>query len=85
MGTGELTCAEILELVTEYLEGALPAAEREAFERHLSGCDRCVLYLEQMRETIRLTGALREESLSPEVCEELLAAFRGWHRTVSRF
>lgn len=83
MPTRELTCAEILELVTEYLESALPDAERKAFERHLSGCDRCVLYLDQMRETIRLTGSLREESLSPEVCEELLAAFRGWQRAPS--
>ena len=84
MGTGELTCAQILELVTEYLEGALPAAERAAFERHLRGCARCGLYLDQMRETIRLTGALPEESLSPELCEELVAAFRGRHETAGR-
>ena len=77
----DITCREIVEIVTDYLEGALPAAEREAFELHLSYCDGCVNYLDQMRETIRLTGELREESLPAELQSELLRAFADLQRT----
>ena len=78
MGTAELSCKEIVELVTEYLEGALPPGERDAFERHLGGCDGCLAYLGQMRDTIRLTGELREDELPQALLDELVAAFRGW-------
>jgi anti-sigma factor RsiW len=54
-----LTCKELVELVTDYFEGSLPRSERRRFERHLTGCDGCSVYLEQMRQTIELTGALR--------------------------
>jgi len=74
----DLSCKEIVELVTEYLDDMLPANAREAFERHLAECEGCLNYLDQMRATIRLTGELREESLSPGLREELLAAFRSW-------
>jgi anti-sigma factor RsiW len=76
----DITCREIVELVTDYLEGALPAEEVEAFEMHLAYCDGCVNYLEQMRETIRLSGRLTEESLPPELQEELVQAFSGLKR-----
>jgi anti-sigma factor RsiW len=76
----ELSCREIVELVTEYLEEALAPSERLAFERHLAECASCALYLEQMCETIRLTGELREESLSPELREALVEAFGAWAR-----
>lgn len=76
----DLTCAELIELVTVYLEGALAEPERRRFEAHLQGCGGCTNYLEQMRHTIRLTGLLSEESLSPAAKEELLRAFRDWKR-----
>ena len=74
----QLSCQELVELVTSYLEGALPELERERFEHHLSKCDGCGTYVEQMRATIRLTGTLRPGDLSPEAEHKLLAAFRDW-------
>ena len=74
----ELTCREMVELMTAYLEGALSPDERARFETHLSGCDGCTNYLEQMRETIRLTGRITEDQLDPVQRDALLAAFRGW-------
>jgi predicted anti-sigma-YlaC factor YlaD len=76
----DVTCHEIVELVTDYLEGALSRQDRNAFERHLAGCDGCTNYIDQMRETIRLTGRLTEESLDPELRSELIAAFRDFRR-----
>ena len=72
----EMTCEELVELVTDYLEGRLSAFERSRFEEHLLDCPGCSAYLEQLRQTIRLTGALREEHIPPRVQEALLAAFR---------
>lgn len=74
----EMSCKSLVELVTEYLEGALPQAERERFERHLAGCDGCTAYLEQMRTTIRLTGALSEEQIPDEARVALLHVYRSW-------
>jgi Putative zinc-finger len=74
----ELTCRELVELVTDYLEDATPANERARFEMHLVYCRGCDSYVEQMRETLRLMGSIREESLDPGAREALLAAFRGW-------
>jgi predicted anti-sigma-YlaC factor YlaD len=79
----ELTCREVVALATDYLEGALPPRERMDFERHLVWCSWCRDYLDQIRTTIELTGALpeeEEESLSPEVREQLIEAFRHWKR-----
>jgi anti-sigma factor RsiW len=73
-----LSCQELVELVTAYLEGALPRRQRRRFEQHISGCDACTIYLAQMRATIELTGRLRVEDLDPEAEADLLAAFRGW-------
>jgi predicted anti-sigma-YlaC factor YlaD len=78
VSSAELTCAELVELVTEYLEGALAPAEVERFEEHLVYCGPCTAYLQQMRDTVRTAGALREEDLEPAVADDLLAAFRGW-------
>jgi anti-sigma factor RsiW len=76
----EMSCRELVELVTDYLEDALDPVTRERFEEHLQFCDGCVAYVEQMRTTVRLVGEVPEESLSPEVRDRLLAAFRGWRR-----
>ena len=78
---GEITCKEIVELVTDYLEFALPEADHVRFERHLSNCAGCTAYLAQMRETIRLTGSLTEESLTLTARASLLEAFRDWRRS----
>ena len=73
-----LTCAQVVELVTSYLEGGLSEAERARFGAHLSECDGCTNYLDQMRVTIAVVGRVREEDLSDEVKAGLLTAFRGW-------
>ena len=74
----DLTCKELVELVTEYLEGGLTAAERERFEEHLGFCDWCVTYLDQMRQTLAALGTLGVDDLSPAMQDMLLDAFRGW-------
>jgi anti-sigma factor RsiW len=78
IGRASLSCRELVELVTDYLEDALDRRTRSRFERHISGCPHCTEYLEQIRETVRLTGMLREDQLEPRAREELLAAFRTW-------
>ncbi len=75
----DLAFRELVELVTDYLEGRMPARTRRRFERHLSKCDGCTAYVEQLRVTIAATGRLREEDLEPELRERLLTAFRNWH------
>jgi anti-sigma factor RsiW len=74
----QLSCQELVELVTDYLEGALSAEDSARFEDHIGRCSSCAVYLEQIRETIAVTGRLEAESLSPEAERELLAAFRDW-------
>lgn len=74
----ELTCAQVVEIVTAYLEDALGAADRERVEEHLVFCDGCSTYLEQMRETIALTGRIETADVSPALQDTLLAAFREW-------
>jgi anti-sigma factor RsiW len=72
----EMVCRELVELVTEYLEGSLPSGQRLRFEQHIAYCAPCVRYLEQMRQTIVITGALREDDLDPEAREAMLHIFR---------
>lgn len=76
----DLSCRELVELVTDYLEGALPMDLRERFEAHLLECDGCANYVEQIRETVRLSGRLREQDLDAATRDELLAAFHDWKR-----
>ncbi len=75
----QLSCQEFVELVTDYLEGALPEEERLRFEEHISRCDGCTAYLEQIRQTVTVAGRLTEDALSPDAERALLGAFRGWH------
>jgi anti-sigma factor RsiW len=77
----ELTCQELVELVTDYLEGSLPSGERARFAAHLADCDYCVGYIEQMRLTIRAVGRLSEDHIAPDARERLLAQFRHWKRS----
>jgi anti-sigma factor RsiW len=76
----DLSCQELVELVTAYLDGALPPRERARFEAHLDECTGCARYVEQMRTTVAITGATAGLEDRPEV-SGLLEAFRGWHRT----
>jgi Putative zinc-finger len=77
-GTDVVNCRELVELVTDYLEGSMPADQRTRFDEHVSRCDGCTRYLEQFRITIRLTGMLSENQFSPDARETLLGVFRDW-------
>jgi anti-sigma factor RsiW len=74
----ELVCQEMVELVTDYLEGALSRAQRRRFDAHLAKCEHCTEYLAQMRATIRLTGRLEVEDLTPHMREEFTELYRRW-------
>jgi anti-sigma factor RsiW len=75
-----LTCKELVELVTEYLECGLSPQDRARFEEHVMTCPPCHAHLDQMRRTIQVLGKLPEESLSEEAERDLLEAFRSWKR-----
>lgn len=75
-----LTCREMVELVTEYLEGAMSPRDHAIFEAHLAVCPGCSAYFEQMRQTIRLAGKLTEGSIDPQARDTLLSVFRNWKR-----
>ena len=74
----ELVCQQVVELVTDYLEGALPDPDRQRLERHLAGCPHCTEYLAQMRETIRLAGRVTLEDLTPGMRTDLTDVYRRW-------
>jgi anti-sigma factor RsiW len=78
MATDDLTCRELVELVTDYLEGALSADEHERFERHLRSCVVCPRYLDQLRTTVRVLGRLSENDVPEPARGALLSAFRAW-------
>ena len=83
MNRDYLTCRELVELVTEYLEGALSARDLAIFEAHLLACPGCTAYFEQMRQTIKLVGKLSEESIPPQARDDLLGVFRNWKKANS--
>jgi anti-sigma factor RsiW len=80
----DLVCRQVVELVTDYLEGSLSRSDRRRFERHLKGCPNCTNYLEQMRITIRTTGVLHVEDLSPEAEQEFTELFQRWRQAGDR-
>jgi anti-sigma factor RsiW len=73
-----LTCAEIVELVTDYLDDALDPVERRRFQAHVAGCEECTIYVEQIRLTVELAGRLRVGDLDEQTRAGLLRAFGGW-------
>lgn len=75
----DLACQYLVELVTDYIEGALDHATKARFERHLLGCPFCSIYVQQIRDTIRLVGKAAPPCLGDEAKQELLEAFRSWH------
>ena len=76
----DLSCQELVELVTDYLEGALPGGERARFEAHLAACPGCATYLAQVESTIALARASGRR-VEPSEMSPLLDAFRDWHRS----
>jgi anti-sigma factor RsiW len=73
-----LPCQELVELVTAYFDGSLSRRDRRRFERHISACDNCTAYVEQMRLVIQASGSLTEDDVAPAAREELIEAFRDW-------
>ncbi len=72
------SCQELVELVTDFLEGALSPGDLRRFEEHIALCDACTEYLHQLRETIRIVGTITPDDLSLEAEAELLQVFAGW-------
>jgi anti-sigma factor RsiW len=73
-----MNCRQIVELMTDYLEGALSASDRQRFEAHISGCDGCTEYLAQLRTTVSLAARIADLSIPAELEAELLQTFRDW-------
>jgi anti-sigma factor RsiW len=76
-----ITCAEVVELVTDYLERELPPEDASLFEQHLNFCDGCISYVEQMRATAATLGRVREADVPPATRDKLMTAFREWKRS----
>jgi anti-sigma factor (TIGR02949 family) len=75
-----VSCQEVVELVTDYLERALPEADAAVFEQHLNFCDGCVWYVDQVRKTVAAVGELSAEDVPEEMKARLMTAFRDWKR-----
>jgi len=74
----DIVCQQAVELVTDYLEGALSRRDRRRFEAHLKVCPNCAAYMEQIKMTIRLTGEIEPEDLTPEARQDLTELYRRW-------
>ncbi len=71
-------CQQAVELVTDYLEGALSWRQRRRFEAHVKACSNCAAYLEQIKMTIRLAGKIEPADLTPEARADLTELYRRW-------
>jgi anti-sigma factor RsiW len=78
LGRTDIVCQQAVELVTDYLEGALSRADRRRFEAHLANCPHCTEYLAQMRATVELTGRITAGDLPPQVQDEFIELYRQW-------
>ena len=78
-----LTCQELVELVTDYLDGSLSRDDYARFEMHIAACTNCREYLAQFEQTIAVTGTLREDDLDPAARDALLAQFGEWRNESS--
>lgn len=74
----DVVCREAVELVTDYLEGALSRRDQARLETHLAACPHCSEYLAQMRVTIAALGRVEPGSLAPEARDELVSLYRRW-------
>jgi predicted anti-sigma-YlaC factor YlaD len=75
-----LTCRELVELVTDYLEGAMTPDLQARFEEHIMTCAPCQAHLDQMKQTIEVVGRIPEESVAPAAEHDLVEAFRDWKK-----
>lgn len=75
-----LSCQELTEILTDYLEGVMAPEDRARFNAHLALCEGCVNYVSQMRQTIRVARELRATEVEATVPDDVLAAFRAWKR-----
>ncbi len=73
-----MSCRQVVELMTAYLEGTLSPRDRARFEEHIAGCDGCTAYLAQLRMTMRVVGRLAFEPIPAPIERELVEAFRSW-------
>ena len=80
MASDFLTCQELVELITDYLDGAMPSEQRVAFEKHLAICPPCRGYLAEIRQTVAVAGKLTEDTIPVEARDGMLEAFRSWKR-----
>ncbi len=76
----DMACIELVQLVTDYLEGALPAGEVARIREHLTSCDGCTAHVEQMRTAVRVLQATPREQVAPETADALAGMFREWAR-----
>jgi anti-sigma factor RsiW len=76
-----MRCREVVELMTEYLEGALSAGDRARFEAHIAGCKGCQAYLAQLRTTLKVLGTMPDEPMPEPLKAELMQAFRDWRKS----
>lgn len=75
-----LTCQELTEVLTDYLDGVMAPEDRARFDAHLELCDGCVNYVSQMRQTIRAVRELHPAEVEATVPDDVLDAFRAWKR-----
>ena len=78
MAAESLSCQELVELVTDYLEDKLSTHDRKLFETHIAACPGCATYVDQMRQTVRAVGSLTNEATADETLDDLAGLFRGW-------
>jgi predicted anti-sigma-YlaC factor YlaD len=78
--TNKLTCREVVELVTDYLEESLALEEQMQFEEHVADCPGCTAYIAQVQQSIGMLRRLSNEPVFPETKEELLRVFQEWKR-----
>jgi predicted anti-sigma-YlaC factor YlaD len=76
-----MQCSELVQLVTDYLEGALPSRKRQNFEEHLAGCAGCRAYVEQTRQAVNMLGTATPEPVDDDLCADLLDLFKEVHRS----
>ena len=76
--SADIACQQAVEMVTDYIENALPGDDRQRYDRHLADCPHCTEYLAQVRETIRLAGRLTPSDMSPEMRDAFADVFRRW-------
>ena len=77
-----MTCRQVVELMTDYLEGSLSAADRARFEEHIAGCDGCRAYLAQLATTRRVLRTLADEPIPPDLEADLVKTFQNWRSTI---